>query len=154
MPLPTISGTARIITDVELRFAPSGVAVCKFRVAFNSPKKEDDGSWSDGDSYYAQAILFKQAAENAAESLQKLDDVVITGRVKTSEWTTKEGEKRTTNELMVDSIGPALARATAKVQKMQRASAGNAPQGGGSQDPWATAAPAGNTGNFTEEPPF
>ena len=107
--------------------------------------------------------IWRQAAENVAESLQRGARVIVTGRLRQRSYETREGEKRTVYELEVDEIGPSLRYATAKVQKMQRSSGGGFGSGGSggsggggmSDDPWASAAPAGGgSGGFDEEPPF
>ncbi|MER7278366.1 single-stranded DNA-binding protein [Dactylosporangium sp. NPDC000244] len=162
MSLPTLSGVARLTDDPALRFAPSGTAVCKVRLAFNSRKRDDAGNWSDGDSFYVDGVLFKQAAEHAAESLSRGTEVVVTGRLKTEQWEDKNGGgKRSAPSLLIDSIGPSLAFATAKVEKMQRSGAQSSGKGGGSgfgggnDDPWANSAPAGGKqSSFDDEPPF
>lgn len=158
MPLPTLSGTARLTQDPELRFAPSGTAVCKLNMAFNSRKKNDaTGQWEDDAVFFITGTLFKQAAENAAESLTKGTEVVVTGRVKTRQYE-KDGEKRSTVELLIDSVGPSLAWVQVKVQKMERSSQGGG--GYGADDPWATSSPnrpstdAQRSGGFEDEPPF
>lgn len=158
MALPTISGTARLTDDVELRFAASGIAIAKVRLAFNSRRKNPDtGAWEDDSTFFVTGVLFKQAAENAAEALVRGSEVVITGRLKTEQWDDKNGGgKRSAPSLLIDSIGPAVNNfQTATVRKLERQSAGNAPRGGGDTDPWASAAPAGGgRSNFKEEPPF
>lgn len=149
MALPTISGTARLTQDPELRFAASGMAICKVNLAFNSRKKDEAGNWVDDSVFFVNATLFKQAAENAAEAFQRGQEVVITGRLKTDQWESKEGEKRSAPSLLIDSIGPAVNQfQTAQVRKLERGSSGSAPRGGGEQDPWASAAPA------DDSPPF
>lgn len=159
MALPTLSGTARLTADPELRFSASGTAVCKVNMAFNDRKKDEStGQWVDSDVLFVTGTLFKQAAENAAESLTKGTEVVVTGRLKTRQWE-KDGEKRSTVELMINSIGPALNWVQVKVQKMDRASQSGANFAG--DDPWATAsttrpanADTSRTSSFDEEPPF
>ena len=158
MSLPTITGVARLTDDPELRYGASGVAVCKVRLAFNSRKKDESGQWVDADVFFVDGTVFNQEAEHVAESLQRGHEVVVTGRLKTRRYETKEGEKRSVVELTIDGIGPALKFATATVNKMQRASDGKAATGGSKDDPWASAAPgparSGGGGNFDEEPPF
>jgi single-strand DNA-binding protein len=158
MSLPTLSGTARLTGDPELRFSPSGVAVCKFNLAFNARRKnESTGQWEDGDVFYVNAVTFKQLAENAAETCTKGMEVVVTGRVKTEQWEDRDGNKRSAPSLLVDSIGPSITFATAKVQKMDRSnSGGQARRQQPADDPWATATPAGKSsgGGFDDEPPF
>ncbi|WP_328344865.1 single-stranded DNA-binding protein [Micromonospora sp. NBC_00421] len=155
MSLPPIFGTARLLDDPELRFAPSGVAVCRVRLAFNSRKKNDaTGQWEDADTLFVDGTVFKQEAENVAESLTRGTEVVVYGRLKTEQYTTREGEKRSATKLMIDGIGPSLKFATAKPQKLARSNGG---QPGGGNDPWASggAAPTRTGGgNFDEEPPF
>ncbi len=169
----TITVVGNLTDDPELRFTPSGAAVANFRVA-STPRILDKATneWKDGDPLFLQCNIWRQAAENVAESLQRGARVIVTGRLRQRSYETREGEKRTVMELEVDEIGPSLRYATAKVQKMQRSSGGGGGygSGGGSgnnsggarsggnsgfDDPWASAAPAtGGSGNFDEEPPF
>src|SRR3989454_1255533 len=148
----TIAGN--LVDDPELRFTPSGQPVAKFRVA-STPRFLDKNTneWKDGDSLFLTCNVWRQAAENAAESLTRGSRVIVSGRLRQRSYETKEGEKRTVYELEVDEIGPSLRYATAKVQKMSRSSggggfgaSGGGGQGGGggfaSDDPWATATPA------------
>jgi single-strand DNA-binding protein len=167
-----ITVVGNLTDDPELRFTPSGAAVAKFRVA-STPRTLDrnSGEWKDGEPLFLQCNIWRQAAENVAESLHRGARVIVTGRLRQRSYETREGEKRTVIELEVDEIGPSLRYATAKVQKMSRSGGGggfgsgggggNAPsQGGGggyADDPWATAAPVGGPGggsNFDDEPPF
>jgi single-strand DNA-binding protein len=163
--------------DPELRFTPSGAAVANFTVA-STPRTFDRQSneFKDGDTLFMRCSIWREAAENVAESLTKGTRVIASGRLVQRSYETREGEKRTVMELEVDEIGPSLRYATAKVQKMSRssgggggfgASGGNSGGGGGggggfADDPWASAAPAttgGGSGpssssSFDEEPPF
>ena len=150
--------------DPELRFTPSGAAVAKFRVA-STPRYLDrqTGEWKDGEALFLTCNVWRQAAENVAESLQRGTRVIVSGRLKQRSYETKEGEKRTVFEVEVDEIGPSLRYATAKVQKMSRSSGGGFNTGGApTDDPWASAtpaaasgAPAGGSGAFSnDEPPF
>ena len=161
-----ITVVGNLTDDPELRFTPSGAAVAKFRVA-STPRTMDRNSneWKDGEPLFLACTVWRQAAENVAESLQRGSRVIVSGRLKQRTYETREGEKRTVFELEVDEIGPSLRYATAKVQKMSRSSGGGGfgASGGGSgggggftaDDPWATAAPASSGGgNFDEEPPF
>jgi single-strand DNA-binding protein len=173
-----ITVVGNLTDDPELRFTPSGAAVAKFRVA-STPRTLDraSGEWKDGEPLFLSCNIWRQAAENVAESLQRGARVIITGRLRQRSYETREGEKRTVMELEVDEIGPSLRYATAKVQKMSRSSggggfgasgggaAGGGTQGGGgsgsgsyADDPWASAAPAGPSSgsgaSFDEEPPF
>ncbi|HKT05834.1 MAG TPA: single-stranded DNA-binding protein [Rugosimonospora sp.] len=165
----TITVIGNLTDDPELRFTPSGAAVAKFRVA-STPRFMDKttNEWKDGDPLFLSCTVWRQAAENVAESLQRGARVIVSGRLRQRSYETKEGEKRTVMELEVDEIGPSLRYATAKVQKMSRSSGGgfgsssgggNSGGGYGADDPWATATPApagggGGGGNFDDEPPF
>ena len=164
-----ITVVGNLTADPELRFTPSGAAVANFTVA-STPRIFDrqNNEWKDGDALFMRCSIWREAAENVAESLTRGSRVVVQGRLKQRSYETKEGEKRTVYELEVDEIGPSLRYATAKVQKMSRSggssgggfgSGGGNSSGGGSaamaDDPWATAAPAGGSGgNFDDEPPF
>jgi single-strand DNA-binding protein len=163
----TLTVIGNLTDDPELRFTPSGAAVAKFRIA-STPRFMDkaSGEWKDGDPLFLSCTVWRQVAENVAESLSKGSRVIVSGRLRQRTYDTKEGEKRTVIDLEVDEIGPSLRYATAKVQRMSRSggggfgSGGGGGQGGGggfaSDDPWATAAPAssGGGGNFDDEPPF
>jgi single-strand DNA-binding protein len=164
----TITVVGNLTDDPELRFTPSGAAVAKFRIA-STPRFLDkaSGEWKDGEPLFLACNVWRQVAENVAESLQRGSRVIVSGRLRMRSYETKEGEKRTVIELEVDEIGPSLRYATAKVQRMSRsggggygASGGNNAGGGGfaADDPWATAAPAAASssggGNFDDEPPF
>src|SRR5690349_5799500 len=169
-----ITVIGNLTDDPELRFTPSGAAVAKFRVA-STPRYMDRNTneWKDGEPLFLACTVWRQAAENVAESLQRGARVIVSGRLKQRSYETREGEKRTVIELEVDEVGPSLRYATAKVQKMQRSggnggfgadggggggyrgggSGGSQGGGGGSQggggyadDPWASSAPAGRSG--------
>lgn len=157
MSLPPIFGTARLLDDPELRFTASGMAVTRVRLAFNSRKKDDSGTWVDADSLFVDGTVFKQEAENVAESLTKGMEVVVYGRLKTERYETRDGEKRSATKLLIDGIGPSLKFATARVSKMARSNGGGDSRSAVTDDPWATPAPAGvggGRGNFDDEPPF
>jgi single-strand DNA-binding protein len=164
----TITVIGNLTNDPELRFTPSGAAVARFSVA-STPRILDrqTNEWKDGDPLFLSCNIWRQAAENVAESLQKGARVIVSGRLRQRSYETREGEKRTVMELEVDEVGPSLRYATAKVQKMQRSSGGggfgsggggNSGGSGGSSgfdDPWASAAPTGGgSGSYDEEPPF
>lgn len=162
MSLPTLSGTARLTAPPELRFAPSGTAVCKIPLAFNSRKKQDDGTWVDDRTFFVTGVVFRETAESVAEHLDKGHEVVVTGRIATDQWDDKNsGEKRSAPSLLIDSIGPAVSRfQAAKVSKLERSN-GEQRSSGGQQrakpadDPWSsTAAPTRNGGGFDEDAPF
>jgi single-strand DNA-binding protein len=167
--LPMLSGTARCIDEPDLRYSASGGAVVKVRLAFNSRKKDQAGQWVDDASFFITATAFGQAAENIASTLQRGMEVVVSGRMKTDSWETKEGEKRSGPSLLLDSVGPSLRFATARVEKVGGSGQGRqefqqargAQQGGPSGDPWASAGPsstpAGGGGwgvSDTDEAPF
>jgi single-strand DNA-binding protein len=146
-----ITVVGNLVDDPELRFTPSGAAVANFRIA-STPRTLDrqTNEWKDGDALFLSCAVWRQAAENVAESLQKGMRVVVQGRLKQRQYETREGEKRTVVELDVDEVGPSLKYATAKVTRTTRSGGGGGYSGGGgggqSEDPWATAAPAGGQG--------
>ncbi|GHI88582.1 single-stranded DNA-binding protein [Streptomyces xanthophaeus] len=164
-----ITVVGNLVDDPELRFTPSGAAVAKFRVA-STPRTFDrqTNEWKDGESLFLTCSVWRQAAENVAESLQRGMRVIVQGRLRQRSYEDREGVKRTVYELDVEEVGPSLKNATAKVTKttgrggqggyggggqQQGGGGGNwggapaagAPQGGGapSDDPWASSAPAG-----------
>jgi single-strand DNA-binding protein len=166
----TITVVGNLTTDPELRFTPGGHAVANFTVA-STPRNFDKATneWVDGETLFLRASLWREAAENVAESLTKGMRVIVSGRLKSRTYETKEGEKRTVVELEVDEIGPSLRYATAKVARKAKAGGGTWSGGGGGQanssagqlppdDPWATptsTATAGGWGNGPDaEPPF
>jgi single-strand DNA-binding protein len=164
MSLPTLNGTARLIDAPELRFAAgSGKAVVRVRLAFNARKKDPNtGDWVDGDSFFIDGKAFEQAAQNIAETLDKGMEVVVSGRLKTERWE-KDGEKQSGPSLLIDSIGPSLRFATARVEKagggsgkqQAYAAARQASSREGMEDPWASSsAAAQQAGGWPEEPPF
>jgi single-strand DNA-binding protein len=154
----TLTITGNVVQDPELRFTPSGVAVANFTVA-STPRSFDRQSneWKDGETLFVRCSVWKDAAENVAESLQRGSRVIVTGRLKSRTYDTKEGEKRTVMELEVDEIGPSLRYATAKVAKANRAGGGGGFGGQQAQapanDPWG-AASSGGFGGGQEAPPF
>ena len=159
-----ITVVGNLTNDPELRFTPSGAAVASFTVA-STPRTLDKATneWKDGEALFLRCSIWRQAAENVAESLQRGARVIVQGRLKQRSFETKEGEKRTVIELDVDEVGPSLKYATAKVTKAQRSGGqggggyssggGGGGYGGGApaDDPWATPAPGGE---FSDEPPF
>src|SRR6201981_2796454 len=170
----TIAGN--LVDDPELRFTPAGQPVARFRVA-STPRFRDNatGEWKDGDSLFLTCNVWRQAAENVAESLTRGMRVIVSGRLRQRSYETKEGEKRTVYEIEVDDVGPSLRNASAKVNKVarsggdggygggQRGSGGSTGRSSGGQggqggygggdrepDPWATDGPGG----YSDEPPF
>jgi single-strand DNA-binding protein len=174
-----ITVVGNLVDDPELRFTPSGAAVANFRIA-STPRTFDKQSneWKDGDALFLSCSVWRQAAENVAESLQKGMRVVVQGNLRSRQYETREGEKRTVFEIQVDEVGPSLKYATAKVTRTQRSGGssygggqpGSAPAAAsGDNDPWATpaqqgggnAAPAGGNDPWatpgvtgSDEPPF
>ena len=157
----TITVVGNLVADPELRFTPSGAAVANFRVA-STPRVLDKATneWKDGESLFITCNVWRQYAENVAESLTKGMRVIVPGRLKQRSYETREGEKRTVVEMDVDDVGPALKSATAKVNRVQRDGGGGfgGGSGGGSSsasasndDPWASG-PSGGAG--FDEPPF
>lgn len=126
----TITVIGNLTNDPELRFTPSGSAVANFTIA-STPRTFDRQSneWKDGETLFLRASVWREAAENVAESLTKGMRVIVNGRLKSRSYETKEGEKRTVIELEVDEIGPSLRYANAKVNRTQR-SGGQGGQGG------------------------
>ena len=161
-----ITVVGNLTADPELRFTPSGAAVASFTIA-STPRQFDRNSneWKDGEALFLRCSLWRQAAENAAESLTRGMRVIAQGRLQQRSYETREGEKRTVIELQVDEIGPSLRYASAKVNRTQRGSSGGGGFGssgsdaGGSggnapaDDPWGSAAPS-TGGGFSDEPPF
>src|SRR5438270_9619907 len=129
----TITVVGNLTDDPELRFTPSGAAVAKFRVA-STPRTLDraSGEWKDGEPLFLSCNVWRQAAENVAESLQRGARVIVTGRLRQRSYETREGEKRTVYEIEVDEVGPSLRNASAKVVKSNRSGGNYAGQGGGS----------------------
>ena len=122
----TITVVGNLTADPELRFTPSGAAVANFTVA-STPRNFDKqtNEWTDGEAMFLRCSIWRQAAENVAESLQRGMRVVAQGRLKQRSFETREGEKRTVVEMDVDEIGPSLRYATATVKKMTRTKAGD-----------------------------
>ncbi len=166
-----ITVVGNLTADPELRFTASGAAVANFTVA-STPRTFDRGTneWKDGEALFLRCNIWRQAAENVAESLTRGSRVIVSGRLKQRSFETKEGEKRTVIELEVDEIGPSLRYATAKVNRANRGAEsggggyGSGGSGGGSggrstgsgapaDDPWGSAPPAGG-GGYSDEPPF
>jgi single-strand DNA-binding protein len=180
-----ITVVGNLVDDPELRFTPSGAAVAKFRVA-STPRTFDrqTNEWKDGESLFLTCSVWRQAAENVAESLQRGMRVIVQGRLKQRSYEDREGVKRTVYELDVDEVGASLKNATAKVTKTTGRGGQGGYGGGGGQgsgqgsgwggggqggapadDPWATSAPAGGQsggggwggssgGGYSDEPPF
>jgi len=168
----TITIIGNLVNDPELRYTPTGQAVATFRVA-STPRFMDrqTNEWKDGDSLFLSCNVWRQAAENVAESLQRGMRVIVSGRLRQRSYETKEGEKRTVYEVEVDEVGPSLRNASAKVNRSARSGSGSGSGfGGGGQsgsggqggygggagsrandDPWA--AEPGDSG-FSDEPPF
>ncbi|GGF47082.1 hypothetical protein GCM10011519_21370 [Marmoricola endophyticus] len=155
-----ITIVGNLVDDPELRFTPSGAAVANFRIA-STPRTFDrqTNEWKDGEALFLSCAVWRQAAENVAESLTKGMRVVVQGRLKSRSYETREGERRTVNEIEVEEVGPSLKYATAKVTRASRGGGGGGYSGGGSSsgggysgggsssggdDPWG--APAGGSG--------
>jgi len=173
-----ITVVGNLVDDPELRFTPSGAAVANFRIA-STPRTLDrqTNEWKDGDALFLSCSVWRQAAENVAESLQRGMRVVVQGRLKSRQYETREGEKRTVFEIDVEEVGPSLKYATAKVTRTTRSGGGGGGfsgggqggSGGGDNDPWSTPAPQqsgagpagggqadpwGAPGVGSDEPPF
>jgi single-strand DNA-binding protein len=167
----TITVVGNLTADPELRFTPSGAAVANFTVA-STPRIYDrqSGEWKDGEALFLRCNIWREAAENVAESLTRGSRVIVQGRLKQRSFETREGEKRTVVEVEVDEIGPSLRYATAKVNKASRSGGGGggfgsgggggggSRSGGGSEakqdDPWGSAPASGSFAGNDDEPPF
>jgi len=125
----TITVIGNLTADPDLRFTPSGPAVANFTVA-STPRVFRDGEWRDGDALFMRCNLWRQAAENATESLSRGMRVIVSGRLRQRSYETREGDKRTVVELEVDEIGPSLRFATAKVAKVTREGSARGSEGG------------------------
>ena len=152
-----ITVVGNLTAPPELRFTPNGAGVANFTVA-STPRTFDRQSneWKDGEAMFLRCSIWRDAAENVAESLEKGMRVIVQGRLKQRSYETREGEKRTVVEMEVDDVGPALRYATAKVTRTQRGDSGFSGGGGSgggapADDPWA--APSGG-GAAYDEPPF
>lgn len=151
-----ITVVGNLVDDPELRFTPSGAPVAKFRVA-STPRTFDrqTNEWKDGEALFLTCSVWRQAAENAAESLQRGMRVIVQGRLKQRSYDDREGVKRTVYELDVEEVGASLRNATAKVTKgggAQRSqSQGQAQSRPAGDDPWASGAGAPS---YADEPPF
>ncbi|MET0900877.1 MAG: single-stranded DNA-binding protein [Mycobacterium sp.] len=170
-----ITVIGNLTADPELRFTPSGAAVANFTVA-STPRTFDrqTNEWKDGEALFLRCNIWREAAENVAESLTRGSRVIVSGRLKQRSFETREGEKRTVVELEVDEIGPSLRYATAKVNKASRSGGGGGGFGGGggggggnarpaaaaaggsapAEDPWGSAPASGSFGGSDDEPPF
>ncbi|MER0079939.1 single-stranded DNA-binding protein [Corynebacterium sp. KPL2830] len=176
-----ITVVGNMVADPELRFTPAGAAVANFRVA-STPRRYNSqtNQWEDGEAMFLTCNVWRQAAENVAETLSKGMRIIVTGRLKQRSFQTREGENRTVFEIDVDEVGPSLRYATAQVNRNPREGGGN--YGGGQQqrsnnnnqggfggqqqqqsqqqnqapaeDPWNSAPPAGGFGGADSEPPF
>jgi single-strand DNA-binding protein len=166
----TITVVGNLTADPDLRFTPSGAAVANFTVA-STPRVYDrqSGEWKDGDALFLRCNIWREAAENVAESLTRGSRVIVTGRLRQRSFETREGEKRTVYEVEVDEIGPSLRYATAKINKVSRGGGGGGFGGGGggmqspaaassggapAEDPWGSAPASGSFGGADDEPPF
>ena len=140
----TMTLVGNLVADPELRYTLQGQPVARFRVA-SAPRFYDkaSGEWKDGDSLFLTCNAWRQAGENAAESLERGSRVIVTGRLRQRTYE-KDGEKRTAYELEVDEVGVSLRNATVKVIKATQTSAGNGGRGGASEP----------SSGYSDEPPF
>jgi len=136
---PTVTIVGNCVNEVDLKFLPSGIAVANLTVAVTPRVKDGDG-WKDGETMWFRLACWRQLAESVAESIVKGTRVIAIGRLSCRSYETKSGEKRTDMEIQVDSIGPELRFASAKVSRVERGgdrSTQHAPQ----DDPWSNSAP-------------
>ncbi len=170
-----ITLVGNLVDDPQLRYTSTGQAVASFRMA-STPRFLDKNTneWKDGDALFMSCSVWRQAAENVAESLQRGMRVIVSGRLRQRSYETKEGEKRTVYEVEVDEVGPSLRNASAKVVRSSRATGGQGGGGGqggygssgssggsggsgssggrGNDDPWSSDGP--DNSGFSDEPPF
>ena len=132
--------------DPELRFTPNGAAVANFRLAV-TPRVREGDSWKDGETSFFRINVWRQMAENVAETLTKGARCIVVGRLRTRSWETQEGEKRSVTEIEADEVGPSLKFATAKVERASRG-------GGGGDYSGSSAGGPKSGGQFNDEPPF
>lgn len=142
-----------LVDDPELRFTPSGVAMAKIRLAVNRRWRGQDGEWQEQTSFFSGTI-WRDQAEQAAESLQKGARVIVTGRLEQRSWETESGEKRSVVEVAVDEIGPSLRWATATVNRTQREDGWGGGSGGGSNQSTGATAPTARENYGPDEAPF
>jgi len=151
----TITLVGNLVDDPELRFTPSGAAVANFRVA-STPRTFDkqSGEWKDGESMFLTCTVWRQYAENVAESLQRGMRVIVQGRLKQRSYETQQGEKRTVFEIDVEEVGPALRSATAKVTKAQRQGGGGFGGGNGGGQQQSYGQQGGFSGGQQQDDPW
>src|SRR6201987_5343804 len=144
-----ITIVGNLVGDPELRYTPTGQAVATFRVA-STPRFRDNttGEWKDGDSLFLSCNVWRQAAENVAESLQRGMRVIVSGRLRQRSYETREGEKRTVYEVEVDDVGPSLRNASAKVNRVARSGAGDGGYGGGQRSSGGRSSGGGHGGGY------
>jgi single-strand DNA-binding protein len=156
--LPNVTGEFRVAQDPELRFTPSGVAICNMRVVASSRKQNENNEWVDDKTCWLTLTGFKQQAENMAESFQKGHLIMVDGRLETQEWEATDGTKRTSLVVLVNQVGHSTKWDASKSLKADRPQGSGSAQGGQQQgsgapadDPWAVGPPGGGQ---NEEPPF
>ncbi len=136
MPENVVTVVGNLTDDPELRFTPQGTAVANFRLAVTARVRDGD-SWKDGETSFFRVNVWRQLAENIAETLTKGTRCIVVGRLRMRSWETPEGDKRSATEIEADEVGPSLKWATAKVQRTGKANAGGS-----------------SAGQFNDEPPF
>jgi single-strand DNA-binding protein len=146
------------LTDTpEIRFTPSGAAVANFRLAV-TPRVRDGEAWKDGETSFFRVNVWRQQAENVADSLEKGSRCVVIGRLRSRTWETPEGEKRSSTEIEADEIAPSLKFATAKIQRTSGGGGGGGRGGGRGGGDWGGGGGGGNSGGgggfSNDEPPF
>lgn len=144
-----------LVESPELRFTPAGAAVANFTVA-STPRTFDKqkNEWVDGEALFLRCNIWREAAENVAESLTRGSRVIVSGRLKQRSFETREGEKRTVVELEVDEIGPSLRYATASVNKANRGGGSRKPANKPTDDPWGSAPQQDGFTSSDDSPPF
>ena len=143
----TVTLVGNLTDDPELRFTAQGAAVANFRIAVSKRIRDPQtNEWKDGDTSFFRVNVWRQLAENVAESLTRGTRVIVTGTLKMRQWETQEGEKRSVVEVEATEVGPSLKWATAKMEKTSRQSGGQQASGGGGD--WEAPTPV------PEEVPF
>jgi single-strand DNA-binding protein len=140
-----------LVDDPELRFTPSGIAMAKIRMAVNRRWRGQDGEWQENTSFFGGTV-WREQAEQVAESLQKGMRIIVSGRLEQRSWETEAGDKRSVVEIQIDEVGPSLRWATATVNRTQRSHDLGDKQGGG--DEKKTPAPAARDEYGPDEAPF
>lgn len=152
--LPQVVGEFRCGGEPNLRFAPSGTAVCRLRAVASSRKKQDDGTWADDKSAWVDLVGFKRLAENMAESFKQGDLVTVTGKLQVEDWEDSDGNKRKSVNVVVDTIGMSASFNPVSAVRVERQASSNQGQGSQQDEPWTTGGGAQSQQSQPDDPPF